>query len=87
MNWELFWTHKDTLAALIYPINNAFQTNYMFLARHSNNPALKLVWKMTGGTGGISYILGLAVLIIVVLHFMFAIYAILNRRSGDRSSR
>ena len=32
------------LAALIYPINNAFGTNYLFLARHSNNPALKLIW-------------------------------------------
>ena len=67
------------LAGLIYPIDLAFDTNFMFLMRHLNNPALKLIWDLTGGTGGIAYILGLAVLVTIVFHLVYAVYAVLKR--------
>ncbi len=74
------------LAGLIYPINLAFQTNFMFLMSHSNNPALKLIWNLSGGVGGFSYIMGLATLVILVCHVFYAVYAVAgsaSRRGND----
>ncbi len=72
------------LAVLTYPLNLAFGTNFMFLVMHSDNPALKLIWNLTGGNGGLPYLLGLAVLIIIVFHLMYALYAALDKRSGKK---
>lgn len=57
----------------------------MFLLRHSDNPALKLIWNLTGDTGGITYILGLGVAVAIALHLMYAIYMILNRTLGKNA--
>ncbi len=73
------------LAALIYPINCAFQTNFMFLARYSDNPVLKLIWDMTGGTGGIAYILGLGIIVAIVFHLLFVLYAVLKRTTNKKA--
>lgn len=71
------------MAGLIYPLNAAFDTNFMFLMHHANNPALRLIWDLTGG--GAAYILGLVALVILVFHIMYVIYALLGRT--PRSAR
>ncbi len=65
------------MTGLVYPLNAAFDTNFMFLMHHADNPALRLIWDLTGG--GFPYILGLAVLVILVFHIMYALYALLER--------
>ncbi len=67
------------LAGLIYPLNRAFGTNFMFLMHHANNPALKFIWDLSGGAGGFAYILGLSALVILVFHITYAVYALLGR--------
>ena len=73
------------MAGLIYPLNAAFGTNFMFLMHHANNPALRLIWDLTGG--GAAYILGLAALVILVFHIMYVVYAVPgNPRRGKRKT-
>ena len=62
------------LAIPIYFIDKAFDVNFIFLMNHSNNPALMFIWNISGGKGGISYIIGLGVLVLIVIHFTFGIF-------------
>ena len=66
------------LAVPIYTLNQHFETNYMFLRNHSNNPALKMLWNVSGGNGGIPYVLMIALFVIFVLHIVFVIYVVVN---------
>lgn len=83
------------LVVPLYFIDAAFDVNFVFLMDHKDNPALKFVWDLSGGTGGISYILGLGVLGLVVLHVMYGIFAAVKAfgknsrrvRSADRRAR
>ncbi|MBQ9562154.1 MAG: hypothetical protein IJR36_03635 [Lachnospiraceae bacterium] len=43
-----------------------------------------IVARYAGGNGGLPYLLGLAVLIIIVFHLMYALYAALDKRSGKK---
>ena len=70
----------------LYFIDRAFDVNYVFLMDHDNNPALKLIWDLSGGTGGIFYILGLGVLGLIVLHVMYGIFAAV-KAFGKRPAR
>ena len=68
----------------IYHIDKFFGVNYMFIMRDEGNPVLGAIWNLTGGGGGISYILGLATLVILVMHIMFLIYKVLGNRRTKR---
>ena len=64
------------LAAAVYRVNLAFDTNYMFLNGPFGNPVLKLLWNMTGGAGGNLYVLSLIGLVTLVLHIMYAFFVL-----------
>lgn len=83
--WVAFLT-VCVLMVPIYFLDAAFDVNYWFLMEHSNNPALKLIWNLSGGNGGISYILGLSMLVLAVLHVAYGIFAAAEA-SGRRRAR
>ncbi|MBR3640628.1 MAG: YwaF family protein [Oscillibacter sp.] len=73
------WLSLLSLIILILPVcalDAACGRNYMFLTWHENNPALLLVWKLSGGSGGFPYVFGLAALAAIVMHVMYAVYAV-----------
>jgi len=83
------WITTLAIGALIVPIyfiDKAFGESYMFLTYHYDNPALKLIWDLTGGKGGILYILGLTAFVVFVFHITYGIYVII-RKSGNRSGK
>ena len=55
----------------VYISDKSFGTNHMFLTYHSNNPALKMIWNLSGGEGGIPYVIGLAIFVILVIHVWY----------------
>ena len=55
-------------------INAIFNTNYMFIADPEDNPLLGFIYKAGGGSGGIPYIIGLEILVLIVMHIMYGIY-------------
>ncbi len=63
-------------------LDRALGVNFMFLTYHEGNPALQAVWNITGGCGGLAYLLGLAVLVTAVLHLTYAVFAAAYRVSG-----
>ena len=72
------WAAFLATCALVIPIyflDAAFDVNFVFLMHHSDNPALKFIWDLSGATGGISYIIGLGVLVLLVIHVTYAIFA------------
>ena len=76
MNYTGIWQALGTIAVLIVPIyfiDKAFEENFVFLIGHAGNPALKLVWDLSGGKGGISYIIGLGVLVLITMHVTYAV--------------
>lgn len=77
INYKGVWLTLLSISVLIIPvyyIDAVFDENFVFLMRHSDNPALKLVWDLSGGTGGISYIIGLGVLVLIVFHIIYGIF-------------
>ena len=82
INYKGVWITLLAIGVLsvpIYFIDTTFNENFVFLIHHSENPALKLIWDLSGGTGGISYLIGLAVLVLIVLHVVYGIFAIIER--------
>ena len=82
INYAGIWVSTGAILLLaipIYFINNAFGTNFMFLMRHSENPALMFIWNLSGGTGGFAYILGLSVLVILMFHLVFAVFVVAQK--------
>ena len=76
------WTSVAKLlpvVAAVYWIDLHFGNSYMFLTDPYGNPVLELVWRLTGNRGGLPYIGGLLLLIIVVLHAVYGIYRLLRR--------
>ncbi|MBR3144828.1 MAG: YwaF family protein [Clostridia bacterium] len=71
--WSTFLA-IGALSIPIYFIDKAFDVNFIFLMNHSNNPALMFIWNISGGTGGISYIIGLGVLVLITIHLTFGIF-------------
>ena len=69
----------------IYYIDAAFDANFAFLMGHGNNPALKFIWDLTGGTGGIPYIAGLGVLVLIAFHVTYGIFAAIHAIGKKRS--
>ncbi len=63
----------------IYVLDLTLQRNHMFLVFHENNPVLRLVWDLTGGSGGFPYLAGLTVLVTVVMHAAFAVLVLVKR--------
>lgn len=69
------WLTVLTIVITLFPVyclDKTFGTNHMFLTYHSNNPALKMIWNLTGGEGGIPYVIGLAGFVILVIHVWYA---------------
>ena len=60
----------------VYFLDKAYDINYMFLMEHQDNPVLKLCWNLSGGKGGIPYIIALSVLVIVVMHVFYLLYKV-----------
>ena len=83
------WLTVLGILLLILPVrrlDRGLGVNYMFLVYHEDNPVLKLVWDLSGGTGGVSYVFGLSVLVILVFHVMYGIFVLL-RLVSDRKNR
>lgn len=76
--WVTFFAIA-VLVAPIYLIDLAFDENYVFLIDHGGNPALKFIWDLSGGTGGIPYILCLGALVLIVFHVAYGIFAAAER--------
>lgn len=77
LDYKGVWITFISICVLVVPLyflNAAFDVNFVFLMDHSDNPALKFFWDLSGGTGGVSYILGLGVLGLVVLHVMYGFF-------------
>ena len=68
----------------IYFLDSHFGVNYMFIMNNEGNPALSAVWDLTGGGGGIPYILGLQVTVVLVMHIMYLIYRIIAGIKGKQ---
>ena len=71
------WTSMAKLLVLVVPvylIDLTFEKNFMFLTFHQNNPVLKMLWDVSGGSGGLIYIAGITVFILLVLHIVYLIY-------------
>ena len=83
INYKGVWTTFISILVLIIPIyfiDSAFNQNFIFLMAHDENPALKVIWGLSGGKGGIAYILGLGVLVIIVFHIVFCIFKLIEQR-------
>ncbi len=77
-NYKGIWTTFLAIAVLILPIyyiDAVFDENFVFLMDHGDNPALKFIWDLSGGSGGIAYIIGLGVLVLIVFHITYGIFA------------
>ena len=82
MNYKGVWVALGLILVPVLPvylIDKISDINYMFLLRHSNNPALKFIWDLSGGNGGFAYILGLAVLVLLMFHFIFVIFTLVQK--------
>ncbi len=66
----------------VYYINSVMGQNYMFLIKPDGNPVFEVVWNIFGGNGGLLYVLGLEVLVIIVMHIMYGIYRLLGIRKS-----
>lgn len=78
INYKGVWVTFLSIFVLIIPIyfiDAAFDKNFVFLMDHADNPALKFIWDLSGGTGRIPYIIGLGVLVLTVLHITYGIFA------------
>ena len=78
INYKGVWTAFLAACVLVTPIyfiDAAFDVNFAFLMDHGNNPALRFIWDLSGGTGGISYIIGLGIIVLIVLHITYGIFA------------
>ena len=85
-SYQGIWTSMVkllALVALIYPIDMKFAKNFMFLTWHQNNPALTVLWNVSGGKGGFAYIAALTAFILLVLHVVYLIY-VLTKVTGRR---
>lgn len=91
MNYTGVWISLGMILALalpVYLIDKTFDRNYMFLLRHSNNPALKFIWNLSGGSGGFAYILGLALLTLLMFHFVFCVFTLIQKlRCRQKSAK
>ena len=57
INYKGVWVTFIAISVLVVPIyyiDAAFDVNFVFLMDHSDNPALKFIWDLSGGTGKIS---------------------------------
>ena len=90
LDYKGVWVTFLSICVLVIPIyflDVAFDANFVFLIDHSNNPALKFIWDLSGGAGGFSYIAGLGVLVLVVLHVMYGIFATAEAFEKKRPAR
>ena len=55
----------------IYFVDTTFRLNYMFLTSHADNPVLKMLWDVSGGNGGIPYVMVLAAFVLLVMHVWY----------------
>ena len=83
------WTSVGKLlpaVAVVYWVDLHFGKSYMFLTDPYGNPLLELIWRLTGNRGGLPYIGGLLLLIIVMLHVLYAVYRLMGRADGSRGN-
>ena len=84
------WTSVFSIFLLIIPIyliNRTFGTNFMFLMHHTGNPLLALLWNLSGGTGGPSYVLAMVAFSAIVLHIAFVIYSLIGWTAERKTKR
>ncbi|MCR5061060.1 MAG: YwaF family protein [Saccharofermentans sp.] len=84
------WLTVLTIVITLFPVyclDKTFGTNHMFLTYHSNNPALKMIWNLTGGEGGIPYVIGLAGFVVLVMHIWYAGWLIADLISKKKKNR
>ncbi len=67
LNYFTVWSN------ILSAVAAAFDENFVFLMDHGDNPALKFIWDLSGGTGGISYIIGLGLLVLAIFHIVYGI--------------
>ena len=90
LDYKGVWISFFTVCALMIPLyflNAAFGTNYVFLMDHDDNPAFRFVWDLSGGKGGVFYILGLGVMGLVILHVMYGVFAAVKAFGKKRKAR
>ena len=63
----------------IYYLNGIVGQNFMYLKHHDGNVVMEFIWNITGGNGGIIYVIGLEVLVILVMHIMYGIFYVSNK--------
>lgn len=76
IDYKGVWVTFLAICVLVIPvyfIDAAFDENFVFLMDHSDNPALKFIWDISGGTGKLAYIAGLGVLVLIVFHAVYGI--------------
>lgn len=64
----------------VYFFNIAFDTNYLFLNEASEGSPLVIVWNLFGTRfGEIGYLIGAALLVIIVFHILYVAYKLLSK--------
>jgi len=69
------------VAVPVYFINKALEENYLFINEASEGSPLVFLWNIFGTRfGEAGYLLSYAVFVIVILHILFCVYMITNKR-------
>jgi uncharacterized membrane protein len=56
----------------------------MYLVDPAENAVIQTVWNLSGGSGGLLYIIGLIVLVLIVMHITYGIYRLIDLKNNRR---
>ena len=68
----------------VYQIDVHYKQDYMYLVDPAENSVIQTVWKLSGGNGGLLYIIGLVILVLIVMHITYGIYKLVDLKNNGR---
>ena len=75
------------LIAVIYWIDLSFHKSFMFLTDAFGNPILEMLWSVSGGRGGLLYVLAVIVFSIGIMHITYGILKLIGLISKLRREK
>ena len=88
LKYKGIWQSIFVLSILIIPvyyINYITHQNYMYLMHFDGNPVIEMFWNLSGGRGGLLYVLALVLMVAIVMHIMYGIFFALGKIKGDKT--